>query len=159
MRTTRPTAEVIGGVPWSRIRKGRAGAHASAEARNVAGLVLLAKEHHADAAVFIRDRDRDAQRERDVEQGIADAKSLFPTMRIAGGCAVEAIEALGLILLGDASAESHAKPKLVLAAKGHATTEALCVLLEDRRTDSFTEGSAARTWFNRVRDALQGEPS
>lgn len=152
-------AEVIGGLPWSKIRKARAGAHASAEARNVAGLVLHAKEHRADAVVFIRDRDRDVQRERDVEHGIAHAKSLFPQMRVAGGCAVEAIEALGLILLGDLEAESHARPKLALAMKGYETTAALCTLLETRRMDSIPEGTAARIWFNRVHHALQPDPS
>lgn len=152
-------AEVIGGIPWCRIRKVRAGAHATAEARNVAGLVLVAKERGADAVVFIRDRDRDVQRQRDVEQGILDAQRCFPTVRIAGGCAVEAIEALGLVLLGDVRAETYAKPKDTFAARGYGTVDSFCSLIEQNNPASLFSSTHARLWFERVKHVCAADRS
>jgi hypothetical protein len=86
---------VVDGVLWKNIRKFRAGNHRAPETRTVLGLALEAKER-ALILVFVRDRDGDDARRGDIDAGVAEARHRFPGVRIAGRCAVESVEALGL---------------------------------------------------------------
>jgi hypothetical protein len=91
--------ETVAAVKWKAIRKFRAGDHAKPEYRNVMGLALQADERECDALAFVRDRDGDPEREKDIEHGIERASREFP-VRIVGGTANEELEAWILAMLG-----------------------------------------------------------
>ena len=150
-------AEVIDGVLWRRIRKYRAGGHRSAEVRNVLGLALLASERGL-GVVFLRDRDRDEERQAAIEDGIRSAGAAFPKVRVAGGCAVESIEAAGLWALGDRKAEEWTDPKAELARRGHTGVDALVDLLTSSDLRDLPEDSHFARWLRRVDLAVSARP-
>lgn len=110
LQRLRPKETVVDGRLWKSIVKYAAGDHAKPEARNVLGLALRAAEAKLDALVFLRDRDGDAERERDLRDGISRAMTMFPELRIAGGIPIECLEAWMLGLLGHAPAERLSRP-------------------------------------------------
>ncbi len=149
--------DVIGGHPWKRIPKYRLGRDVrAAEIQNVMGLANLAYEQGADALVFARDRDRDEAREQDVRQGLERARAAFPELSLAGGLAVEALEAWILALLGDRRAESHGKPKVVLGElHGVITREQKVSAVEDANLDAVPRAATSLAgWISSVRAAL-----
>lgn len=103
--------QFCGAIRWKDIRKFRAGHNKGADRHNVAALALKAREVGADAIAFVRDRDGHQQRGRDVDAGIAAIGDL----PVVGGVAIETVEAWVLRALGDAHAEKHRQPRLVLA--------------------------------------------
>jgi hypothetical protein len=88
----------------------------SAEAGNVLGLALRARDRGCDAVVFSRDRDGRTDREKDVLDGLRRANGVFAGRpKIAGGMAVEMIESWVASLQGTRRAESAADPSTLLA--------------------------------------------
>jgi hypothetical protein len=146
---------VIDGLHWRSIKKYRAGNHRHAEARTVLGLALIAEERGCDALVFLRDRDADVDRQRDVDEGIAKARQLFRPLMI-GGVAVEAVEAWILALLGDVGAESRQRPAQRLEQEhGINTTAAMVEVVS--RADLSARPSDARSlaaWLTLARVVL-----
>ncbi|MFO0553027.1 MAG: hypothetical protein U0271_31865 [Polyangiaceae bacterium] len=107
VRTARPNPandpprwEVIGARQWKSIRKLRAKGPSPAEAQNVAGLLLEARERDADVLAFVRDSDGDSQREKDIHAAIA--KERAGSVGIIGGVAVPVLEAWILAAQGKA---------------------------------------------------------
>lgn len=149
---------VAEGVRWKTIRKYRAGAHASAEARNVVGLALRARDLRCDAVAFVRDRDGDRDRERDLENGIERARELFPALRIAGGVAIEEIEAWLLAIRGERGSESVTDPKGRLAERhGVDTGAAKIACVEQASLDRLPDDARSLAlWIERARQALGG---
>lgn len=86
LRLSSPDAEVIGGGDWKSVPKLRTGTK-GAEAQTVARLQLRAEEKNADALVFMRDRDGERDRQKQIESALA--ASSFPT---AGVVSVETLE-------------------------------------------------------------------
>ena len=111
--------EVVGAVRWMNIRKYRAGKHADPERRNVEGLALMAREHGAEVIAFSRDSDGDRGRAAAVEAGIASVAEKFPDgPRVAGGVAVQTVEAWILALAGRTGTESLGRGRLIAAIEG-----------------------------------------
>lgn len=152
---------VVDGIKWTRIRKYRAGEHASPEARNVRGAAREAREKGADVLAFTRDRDRDPQRQADLEDGIqlalADTGS---NVRIVGGMAVEEIESWILSLRGERDAEKHAdaKTRLRSALDGENQPPTRESMLEAIDKADFghlpADAASLRIWIDRARAAL-----
>ena len=145
---------VAEGTMWKKIRKYRAGKHASAEERNVLGLALQACETQCSALVFSRDRDGDVGRERKLERGIQRARELFPNLEMIGGVAVENIEAWILVLLGYPGERlSPNKTKPELEARGIATLDDKLAVVAKSRLDEVPPGSL-RNWLENARDVF-----
>jgi hypothetical protein len=145
-------------IPWKRIPKFRAGDHAHPETRNVLGLAVKADDMRCDALVFVRDRDRDADRQADIENGIKLAQTKFPDLAVAGGVAVEEIEAWILAVLGERRSEHHADAKRVLnESHSIAGRAAMIGVLEDRDLSQIPPDAASlRAWIARASAALSG---
>jgi hypothetical protein len=146
-------------VAWKSIRKYRSGDHRQPETRNVLGIALLARERGYHTVLFTRDRDRQAGRERDIEAGIREANQSrdLAHVGVAGGLAVETIEAWLLAMLGERGTESLADPKPILEHRGYGTCEAKVRLVRERGLDDIP-GDAAFLWLwlERVKTALVG---
>lgn len=93
-------------VKWSRIRKFRAGDHASPEARNVLALALDCVERDLPAVVFARDVDGQRDRAADIDDGVRRARERFPKVGLAGGLPSQAIENWLLALRGEVGTET-----------------------------------------------------
>ncbi len=144
---------VAGATVWCRIHKYRAGDHRSPEVRNVQGLALDAFEARCDAVVFVRDRDRDPDREQQIAQGITLAKDLVQT--VVGGLAIEETEAWILAILGVRGVERLANPKLVLQQRGVAGVSAMVDRVLDRGVGDLPDDVLSlRKWLDAVQDAL-----
>lgn len=148
--------EIVDGATWKRVPLYRAGNRRAPETRRVLGLALLGAERNADAVVFVRDRDGDREREADIETGIAQAPALGLTTSLAGGVAVEEIEAWILALLGDRHAEEHARPKEKLAeSHGLRTRAEKVAVIEDTQIDPVAWSATSLQRFrDRVRALL-----
>ena len=104
-RVASDAVTIVDGLAWSKIRKYKAGNHASPEERNVLGLALSALRARCDVVVFSRDRDGSTDRQGDLEAGIRRARELFAGLKVVGGVAIENIEGWVLVLSGVASGE------------------------------------------------------
>jgi hypothetical protein len=147
-------------IPWKKIPKFRAGDHAHPETRNVLGLALKADDMRCNALVFVRDRDRDEGRQADIENGIKLAQSKFPDLAIAGGVAVEEIEAWILAILGERRSEHHADPKDILK-KTHsiAGRASMVEALEERDLNQIPPDAVSlRAWLDRATSVLSQNP-
>ncbi|MBI5486564.1 MAG: hypothetical protein HY905_04455 [Deltaproteobacteria bacterium] len=141
-------------VSWKSIRKYRPGGHRHAEARNVLGVVLMARERGMDAVLFVRDRDGLPERGADVETGMRAAAGNrdFRGVAIVGGIAVEAIEAWLLAWLGEPRTEEATNPKAELARRGYGSCEAKVSLVREHDAAGIPEDAQSlRTWLDRVR--------
>lgn len=156
-RLKKTPIEFVGGLVWHRIPKGRItrGIH-RAETRNVVGLVLDAEDARCDAAIFVRDRDGDENREADVEEGIRVAKERFPAVLIVGGMAIEEIEAWLLAMLGEHKSERHAHPKEVLRDRqGIETTAQKSRVVEEASLENLPgDADSLHRWIDRFESAL-----
>ena len=147
--------ETVDAVRWKTIRKFKAGDHAKPEFRNVMGLALQADERECDALVFVRDRDGDLEREKDIEQGIELASKRF-RVRIVGGTANEELEAWILAMLGTRKSESFADAKTKLADAHETTTrEQKCEVVTKANFGELPEDCPSlRRWLERAKAGL-----
>lgn len=147
-------------IPWKKIPKFRAGDHAHPETRNVLGLAVKADDMRCDALVFVRDRDRDEDRQADIENGIELAKVKFPDLAVAGGVAVEEIEAWILAILGERRSEHHADAKRVLNSNHSIASRASMIdALKDKDLSKIPpDATSLRTWIARASAALCRKP-
>jgi hypothetical protein len=143
-------------LPWKKISKFRAGDHARPETRNVLGLALRAEELGCNALVFVRDRDRDPEREADIEAGLRRARDLGLKPAIAGGVAIEELEAWLLAILGERGSERHPDAKAVLKEKhGIVGRAAMIATIKENGTGKVPEDAASlRLFFARASVAL-----
>jgi hypothetical protein len=147
--------ETVDAARWKTIRKFKAGDHAKPESRNVMGLALQADERQCDALVFVRDRDRDLERETDIEQGIESASRRFG-VRIVGGTANEELEAWLLAMLGTRTSESFPDAKTKLAEMhGMTTREHKCQVVAKAKLDELPEDCPSlQRWLERAKAGL-----
>ncbi|MBI4706259.1 MAG: hypothetical protein HY744_34615 [Deltaproteobacteria bacterium] len=149
---------VVDGLPWRLIRKYRHGREMhAAEMRNVLGLALRAAEAGCQILAFVRDRDGDDARERDVEAGIGDAKARFPQLKIVGGVAIEELEAWLLALLGSSGTEAMHDAKALLADLHEVrSTEQKVELVEQADLPRVPKDAVSlKAWLGRAEDVLQ----
>lgn len=88
------------------------------DARNLAAVLLHAKEQKCDVVVFSRDRDGAKNRARQdaIEALVDDSVTSDGVVKVVGAVAVETLEAWVLAFAGDAKCESHTSPSDVLCA-------------------------------------------
>jgi hypothetical protein len=161
-RVDREAFTLVGGIPWKNIRKYKAGDHASAEERNVLGLVLSARRARCDTVVFSRDQDGSVTRREDLEKGIRRAADDMPDITVIGGAAVENIEGWVLVILGFTDGEgipSKRTKEELETRSGIVTLQQKVDAVDAARLHSFREGSLgvfldrARGAFAKVGDA------
>ncbi len=149
---------VEGAIVWKSIRKFRSGDHASAEVRNVLGLVLDAKRAGAEAVAFVRDDDG-AGRGPEIERGIERAHELFPAIGVIGGVALPVLEGWLLALSGQTKTEQLSKS----AAQRHLeeqlgsskNTAAMVACVETADLGNLPEcATTLRSWLTRARAVL-----
>ena len=153
---------VAGAVCWKDIQKGRPGQHASAEAQNVKGAALRAKESGADILAFVRDRDGYPGRTDDIDDGMSRAAEIFAgQLTVVGGMAIEELESWILSLRGEPKAEGLRDPKAHLEAalkKDGLTlsTESMVALVQSGDVQALpTDATSLRLWLERAQAALQ----
>jgi len=110
--TARRPFEVRDGVVWKRVRKYRAGGHASAELRSVLALALMAREKGCAVLALLRDSDGDVGRRTEIEAG-ADGATRYAgaTLRIAAGVPVRSLDAWILAMRGTHGTEAMSSAK------------------------------------------------
>ena len=101
--------KVVGARNWSQIRKLRAHGPAPNEQRNVAALLLDAKEAGAQILAFVRDSDGDQRRRRDIESAISVHESQPSNLDVVGGVAEPVLESWLLALQGASGLEQLSK--------------------------------------------------
>lgn len=100
--------EVLDGRVWKDIPLFAAGGHASREQRRMRRLRLDALEAGARVVVWVRDRDGDRARERELNEAAAEPHEVS----LAGGVAVESIDAWILALQGASRPDFSSRPKI-----------------------------------------------
>ena len=150
--------EIVGARIWKRIRKFRLAKHGDAETHNVLGLLVEADEVGADVLVFVRDQDGDEERERAVKEGIRLAREdgRFHA-KVAGGVAVQEIEAWLLAMLGERRSEDRADPKTHLRDHhGVADREGKIRVVENATLNNLPpDANSLRDWLHSVEVALE----
>jgi hypothetical protein len=144
---------VAGAVKWKDIHKYRAHDRCRAEVRNVMGAAVQAKDAGCRVLAFSRDRDGDEQREKDVMTGIHRARAeIDGCPDIAGGMAVEAIEAWLISMQGDHRAESRSDPRSLLRDADLAAKRAI---VETANLDKLPSSARSlQTWLDRAAKVL-----
>lgn len=150
--------DVVDAAQWKHIRKYRAGDRASPERRNVLGVAAMARDVGAEVLVFVRDRDADASRGAEIDGAIPAAETINE-IRVAGGVAIEEIEAWLLALLGQRGSEALSDAKAVLSKQGYDTLEQKLDIIDGCQLDRVPDdaGSLAR-WVERFRTAFEIGP-
>jgi hypothetical protein len=152
-RTGCDAFQIVEGIVWKKIRKYRAGDHASAEERNVLGLALLARRARCDIVAFSRDRDGDVERQRDVDRGIQRMRELFADLVVIGGMAIEDVEAWILVLLGvDGERMPATRTASELEARGITMLQRKVDVVEAASMDNVRPGSLG-AWLDRAQKA------
>jgi hypothetical protein len=144
-------------VQWRKLPNLRTGRGIGpAETRNVRALALFAWEADCDVVVFVRDRDRDEARERAIFEGLRHAQQDWSDrIDIAGGLAVECLEAWLLAVEGTPRTEELSTGRAADGLHGRSTTRDLVELIERRGLADLAEDAASlRTWCDQVRRAL-----
>lgn len=112
--------EIVDHVQWSQIHRLRPGTATHGEVECVRRLAVRARELGCHALVFVRDRDGDRARERAIEMTITElGRDRHPARTvIAGGVAIEKLEAWLLALDGARGSESEPDAATALAKRG-----------------------------------------
>ena len=138
---------VSNAICWKNIPKYRA-AHSRqpAEAANVLGLVLKARDAGCQVVAFSRDRDGDHDREQDVQQGLERARKIFPDCpAIIGGMAVQKIESWVASLAGHRRAEDCTDPGRLLEEADLASMRAIAETADLSKLPADAE--SLRSWL------------
>jgi hypothetical protein len=165
LRTQPEGWKVIGARSWKNCRKYtdhgpipadmRRSIRGDHEKRAVLGLVLDAKERGAHAVAFVRDQDDDPTRATTIADAIAQARTLWPTIRVVGETAVPVLEAWILALMGEVGSESHSKSKAqqLLANRNISTTaQMVSEVLTSRPVPE--DATSLRSWLVQARESL-----
>ncbi|MCU0676757.1 MAG: hypothetical protein MUE69_28695 [Myxococcota bacterium] len=146
--------EICDAVVWSRLAKEppgrrivsyRVGMGTRGEGKTVLKLALRAFETKLDAVAFVRDRDRDEERQKVVDDAIREAAAMFEHVKVVGGVAVEAIEAWALAARDERDCERHARPK------DHFEGSVVDVLREADLDVASRRSPSLREWLGRAR--------
>jgi hypothetical protein len=148
---------VVGATSWKNIRKLRVGGAREAEAQNVRGAALDAREAEADVLAFVRDEDGNGDRTAANQHGISEATQAHGSPAIVGGMAVPKLEGW-LALLGEGSAAplSPMKAERMLADHGvNKETAAMVVIVEEGDlVRACSHSKSLQAWVNRARAVL-----
>jgi hypothetical protein len=150
---------VAGAMKWSTIRKFRVGEHGRAEERNVKALCLHAKERGCDVVAFVRDADGDSDRVQMILETIRNEEAIHAGLGIAGGVAVNVMEAWVLAMQGHAKSEdlgrTAAQTKLESQGVPSKDTVAMVRVVENFDLANLPEDAESlRKWMQKASDAL-----
>lgn len=150
------TARVVDGVAWRRIRKFKAGAHRSAEVRNLLGAALQAKESGADVFVWVRDTDGKRERRAEIEKGMA----LLDEERVkwAGGPAEPCLEGwiLDLAEVVKVPDEQHVKVLQSRATEEGLDSEVAMVRAVEAADLAKVSSPTLKAWLERASSSQPG---
>jgi hypothetical protein len=144
-------------VAWRSIRKFKAGGARSshADTRNILGFVLEAKEHGADAAVFVRDRDKDVERDDAVKAALDYMKDW--EIQVVGGLARPNTEGWILALDGVAGTDDMSPRRVdeVIETRGLGGKQAHRYVAVIEAADSKVPvPPSLKAWLDEARTAL-----
>jgi hypothetical protein len=147
-------------VCWKNIRKFKAGAHRSAEEKNILGVCLMAIEKGCSIIALSRDADNVDQRKNDIDKGINKAREMYGTkIGIVAECTVPCIEGWILAILGEPKTEQLSKVKAIskLIEKGVSKkcTEQMVTCIETADFDKVSKDAAGlRQWLDTAKKHL-----
>jgi len=148
--------QVAGGIRWAKIRKYQFGMRGRGDYRNVCAAALLARENCCQVLAFVRDRDGNTARQRQVENAIQEQERDNPQgPRIIGGMAIEKLESWLLSMTGRSRSEDKRRPENELGSLGIRNTGEMVDLVNS--TDLSTiprDAHSLRNWLERARQAL-----
>jgi hypothetical protein len=153
-KATGQSFELVGVTTWKDIVKFQPGKKRGEEARNVLGVVLAALEAGADVVAFVRDRDGEKDREREICAAIDEARGFGWNVTIVGGVPVEKMESWILAIQGKAKIEavSRSKAKATLKRAGIATIAEMVDLIDAADLDRIPEDAASlRKWIEHAK--------
>jgi hypothetical protein len=153
-------------IRWKDIPKLRVGTKGKgAERQAVLAAHLHAKERGCTALLFSRDRDgsKNAAREREIEQAMAELEAGDGAVVVAGGVCVERLESWLLAVSGRTQSEDLGRSKVdeELAALGVPSKDTARMLeLVERHgsTAVAPDATSLRRWIERVKTALASPP-
>jgi hypothetical protein len=125
----------------------------------VVGLVLDAIEKECNMVVFLRDQDADEERERAIEDGMNEAKKIYPDApEIVGRAVKPNLEGWIAALKGKLKTES-LKPKqavdLIKSLGVENTTEAIVSVIENADLEGIpVDANGLRSWMESARTIL-----
>jgi hypothetical protein len=158
---------IVDGLNWRQIPKytARRSNNSSAssigpEGKTVLGLLLRAEERKCDAVVFVRDRDDEPMREKEIEAAVEMGAATFAP-RVAGGIAAQAIESWLLSLKNEKGAERHGDPKDVLRDKFgvESLADKVAIVVQADVDDVRQDARSLLQWLARVRAILETSSS
>lgn len=155
MRQIQPDGwEIVDALPWRSIPKFQSGNGRSAETRTVLGAAAFARNLRCDTLIIARDRDGYVHRTADVEAGIAQAPTHFP-IRVAGGIAIEKLEAWVLAIGGHHKSEGMREPDAKVATLKLDHTDAMTDhIAAHGRTKIPEDAKSLHAWLESVRQVL-----
>jgi hypothetical protein len=125
------------------------------EARNALVLALRADEAKCEAVVFLRDRDRDEERERAIREGVDRARAAFTSVAIAPGIVVECLEAWLLAIRGVKRTEAFSTSKAAAELVDCRNTAEMVALIETHGLKAMApDATSLRAWCEEVGKAL-----
>lgn len=152
---------VVGAIQWKDLRKLRARGPSPDEAEQIARLLLHAEEAEANAVVFSRDGDDDADaRRRSMEEGVAKGMALLKRpLSVAGEVAVPCLEGWILAVQGIAGTEGMTRGKvqqnLVDLGIPEKDTEGMVRLVDAHGIEKVpSDARGLLRWVGRARAAL-----
>lgn len=161
----RPSGWEVGGArTWKNIRKYKVQGARHADAHNVLGAALDAKEHGCHVLAFSRDVDNDKERWGAIELGIEHVSKEFTSPpAIVGAAAVPALEGWLLAMMGVPKTEemSRAKAAQLLTEKGIApkNSPAMAEFVEKHGLRNIPpDARSLQSWVGRAQMALSVSP-
>jgi hypothetical protein len=148
--------EVCGARTWKDIPKVRARPGETAEVQNVRGAVLDAREAQCDVLVFVRDRDRRAERERLIDVTVQELREAGA--RIVGGVACQCVDAWVLAIAGETGSEGHASgdAKRLREARAPRTEDAVALVQQRGLASVAPDATSLRSWLAAAGAELAG---
>lgn len=163
-KLTRNGIDIIDGIDWKNIFKYSAKTSRltkdhtlGLDGQRVLGLLLYAEEKKYDAVIFVRDRDDQPHREKDIKAALKIGREFY-TPKIAGGVAAQAIESWLLSLKNEKDAERYGAPKDVLRDKYDVVSLVDKVAIVDNANldEIRQDAQSLRNWLTQVRAIMNG---
>jgi hypothetical protein len=150
--------EIRAAVQWKDVRKLRSNASEDGEARTVRGLQLRARELGCNALVFLRDRDKNSERERSIRD-VCETLGQSQSLQIAAGVPIEMLECWLLALKGDEGAHLESEPVTALHDRYTVTPKKTAAMVQHVRNSRLLgaalDASSLWRWVRSVAIALR----
>lgn len=150
---------VVAAKTWASLVQLKPRPAGDGDARNLAAVLLHAKEQRCDVVVFSRDRDGRKNRARQdaIEALVAESAQANGPLKVVGAVAVETLEAWVLAFDGDARCEEHTDPVTTLCARTSMrpkdTGAMLAIVADETRSldEAVTRSPSLARWVGHAR--------